>query len=74
MIVDKLRQDANEFLDKTLNTDASLLYPPAQIALTALVHSSSKNKIDLDKYCRTILLGDLTIEEVKLMLAIIKSK
>ncbi len=45
---DILRQTANDFLDKTLNTDASLLYPPSQIALTALVHSSSKHKIDID--------------------------
>ncbi len=70
---DILRQTANEFLDKTLNTDACLLYPPAQIALTALVHSSSKHKIDIDKYCRNVLLRELSNDEVKQMLAIIKN-
>jgi cyclin H len=62
-----------EFLDKILNTDAILLYPPSQIALTAIVYSASKNKIDLDKYCRSILLSQLNNEEVKQFLTIIKN-
>lgn len=47
--LDSLRQVGLEFLDKILNTDAVLLYPPSQIAFTAAVFSSSKNKIDLDR-------------------------
>jgi len=61
-----------EFLDKILNTDAILLFPPSQIALTAVVYSSSKNKIDLDKYCRLVLLSQLNNDEVKHFLSIIK--
>ena len=71
--VDVLRHFAMEFLDKILNTDAILLYPPSQIALTALVYSSSKNKIDLDRYCRSILLNQLNNDEVKHFLSIIKN-
>ena len=70
--VDVLRQFAMEFLDKILNTDAILLYPPSQIALTAVVYSSSKNKIDLDRYCRLILLNQLDNDQVKQFLSIIK--
>jgi len=70
--VNVLRQYAMEFLDKILNTDAILLYPPSQIALTAVVYSSSKNKIDLDKYCRVFLLSQLNNDEVKQFLSIIK--
>ena len=70
--VEVLRPFAMEFLDKILNTDAILLYPPSQIALTAVVYSSSKNKIDLDKYCRLILLNQFNNEEVKQFLTIIK--
>lgn len=70
--VDVLRHFAMEFLDKILNTDAILLYPPSQIALTAIVYSASKNRIDLDKYCRAILLSNLSNDEVKQFLMIIK--
>lgn len=70
--VEVLRPFAMEFLDKILNTDAILLYPPSQIALTAVVYSSSKNKIDLDKYCRLILLNQFNNDEVKQFLTIIK--
>lgn len=70
--IDILRQFSMDFLDKILNTDAILLYPPSQIALTAVVYSSSKNKIDLDKYCRLILLSDMSNDEVKQFLSIIK--
>jgi cyclin H len=70
--VQVLRNFAMEFLDKILNTDAILLFPPSQIALTAVVYSSSKNKIDLDKYCRLILLSQLNNDEVKHFLSIIK--
>ena len=41
---DMLRSYGLEFLDKTLNTDAILLYPPSQIALTAVIYSASKSK------------------------------
>lgn len=70
--IDVLRQFAMEFLDKILNTDAILLFPPSQIALTAVVYSSSKNKIDLDRYCRLILLNQLNNDQVKQFLSIIK--
>ena len=70
--VETLRSFAMDFLDKILNTDAILLFPPSQIALTAVVYSSSKNKIDLDKYCRLILLSQLNNDQVKQFLTIIK--
>ena len=70
--VDVLRQFGMDFLDKILNTDAVLLYPPSQIAFTAIVYSSSKNKIDLDKYCQYTLLAELSNDEIKQLWKIVK--
>jgi cyclin H len=70
--VEVLRQYGMDFLDKILNTDAVLLYPPSQIAITAIVYSTSKNKIDLDKYCQYTLLADLSSEEIKQLWKIVK--
>ncbi|CAF0715310.1 unnamed protein product [Brachionus calyciflorus] len=71
--VEILRNFGMEFLDKILNTDAFFIYPPSQIALTAIVYSSSKNKIDLDRYCQSVLLSALNQEEVKHVCKIIKN-
>lgn len=71
--VEILRNFGMEFLDKILNTDAFFLYPPSQIALTAIVYSSSKNKIDLDRYCQSVLLSACNNEEVKHICKIIKN-
>jgi cyclin H len=70
--VEVLRQFGMDFLDKILNTDVTLLYPPAQIAITAMVYSASKNKIDLDRYCQYTLLADLSREEIQQFLKIVK--
>jgi cyclin H len=71
--IDILRGYACDFLDKILNTDGILLYPPSQIALTGVVYSASKNKIDLDKYCQSILLHECNDEEVKQLCKMIKT-
>ena len=42
-----LRKNADAFVDKSLNTDVMLLFPPAHIALAALLHSANESKIDL---------------------------
>jgi len=45
-----LRKNADAFVDKSLNTNVMLLYPPAHIALAALAHSAGESKVDLDPY------------------------
>jgi cyclin H len=68
-----LRKSGVEFLDKILNTDAILLYPPSQIAFTAIVFTSSKNRIDLDNYCQATLLNNLSSDEIKQLWKIVKN-
>ncbi|CAG0900055.1 unnamed protein product [Cyprideis torosa] len=55
--VDALRQQADEFVDKSFRTDAIFLYAPSQIALAAVLHSCSRNGGTLDSYVMDVLLG-----------------
>ncbi|KAK6185652.1 hypothetical protein SNE40_007836 [Patella caerulea] len=78
---EKLRKIAEEFIDQSLGTDASLIFSPSQIALSALLASSSKEGINLDNYVTgTLLLGssedDLqkTIYQVKRIRYMIKNQ
>lgn len=50
-----LRKNADAFVDKSLNTDVMLLFPPAHIALAALLHSANESKIDLDPYLMMVV-------------------
>jgi len=45
-----LRKNADAFVDKSLNTDVMLLYPPTHIALAALLFAAAESKVDLDPY------------------------
>ena len=42
-----LRKNADAFVDKSLNTDIMLLYPPSHIAMAALAHAANESKVDL---------------------------
>lgn len=49
--------EIDDFLDKSMFTDACFLYTPSQIALAAIVHSAEKCNVDLNNY-----LGDILFE------------
>jgi len=56
---DRLRLTGYEFLDKTLVTDVYFLFPPSQIALTALVFASVKAAVNIDEYILKHVYGSL---------------
>ncbi|XP_048750256.1 cyclin-H-like [Ostrea edulis] len=62
---EKLRKAAEEFLDKSLMTDVCLLFPPSQVALTAVLVSAAKEKANLDRYVAETLLKGMSSEEIK---------
>ena len=49
-----LRKNADAFVDRSLNTDVMLLYPPAHIALAALLTAANESKVDLGEPTRTV--------------------
>ncbi|ESO86567.1 hypothetical protein LOTGIDRAFT_167090 [Lottia gigantea] len=78
---EKLRKYGEEFLDQSLGTDASLIFSPSQIALSALLASSSKEGCNLDSYVTDKLLkgaseADLqkTILQVKRIRYMVKNQ
>ncbi|XP_041459583.1 cyclin-H-like [Lytechinus variegatus] len=52
-----LRKGAEEFINRSLATDACLLCSPSQIALAALVSSSSRQDTNIDKYVTDFLMS-----------------
>ncbi|XP_037536589.1 cyclin-H [Nematolebias whitei] len=47
---ESLRKSADDFLTQAAMTDAGLLFPPSQIALTAILNSASRAGINLESY------------------------
>lgn len=54
---EQLRKGAEEFISRSLATNASLLCTPSQIALAALLSSASRLEINIDKYVTDVLLS-----------------
>lgn len=50
-----LTTDIDDYLEKSMFTDACFLYTPSQIALAAIYHSAGKKAIDLEDYLSRIL-------------------
>ncbi|XP_064645109.1 cyclin-H-like [Lineus longissimus] len=63
--VEKIRKGADDFMDRSLNTDAMLLFSPSQIALAAILHSASRLQQNLDKYVTETLLGPVDNDKIK---------
>lgn len=57
---DRLRAGIDEFLDKTFQTEACLLFAPSQIALAAVLHAASKEQENLDSYVTESLFYNAT--------------
>ncbi|XP_074525964.1 cyclin-H isoform X2 [Halichoeres trimaculatus] len=47
---ESLRKSADDFLTQATMTDAGLLFPPSQIALTAILNSSSRAGLSMESY------------------------
>ncbi|KAM7018409.1 cyclin-H isoform 1-T2 [Tautogolabrus adspersus] len=47
---ESLRKSADDFLSQATLTDAGLLFPPSQIALTAILNSSSRAGLSMESY------------------------
>jgi len=62
---DRLRLSGYEFLEKTLTTDVYFLFPPSQIALTALVYASITTKVNIDDYILKRIYHSLESEEMQ---------
>nr|XP_020450042.1 cyclin-H [Monopterus albus] len=47
---ESLRKSADDFLTQAAMTDAGLLFPPSQIALTAILNSASRASLNMESY------------------------
>ncbi|XP_071098327.1 cyclin-H-like [Haliotis cracherodii] len=69
---EKLRRYAEDFIDKSLGTDVSLLFAPSQVALAALLSSASREQIIMDSYVTEVLLAGASQEELRKTITLIK--
>ncbi|WAR02766.1 CCNH-like protein [Mya arenaria] len=70
--VERLRRNAEDFVDRSLATETCLLFSPSQIALAGIIHSAGEEGISLDNYVTGVLMQGTTNEEVKKMASQIK--
>ena len=47
---ESLRKNADDFLTQATITDAGLLFPPSQIALTAILNSASRAGLNMERW------------------------
>ncbi|XP_029295152.1 cyclin-H isoform X1 [Cottoperca gobio] len=52
---ESLRKNADDFLTQAAMTDAGLLFPPSQIALTAILNSASRAGLSMESYLNECL-------------------
>lgn len=63
--IEKIRKLAEDFLDKSLASNVSLVFAPSQIALAAILSSAENDKVSLDSYMSDVLLAGAAPEDVK---------
>merc|ERR1711971_286075 len=71
--VEQFRPEIDSFLDKVFLTDAYLIYAPSQIALAAVIHAASKNKINLDSYVTQQLFDSKGQEAITHIVTIVRN-
>ena len=71
--VEQFRPEIESFLDKVFLTDAFLIYAPSQIALAAVIHAASKNKINLDSYVTQQLFDSQGQEAITNIVTIVRN-
>lgn len=70
---ERLRSGIDEFIDKTLLTDACLLFAPSQLALAAVLHAASKEQENLDNYVTQSLFHN-TQDKLPILIESVRSK
>ncbi|KAK3785899.1 hypothetical protein RRG08_055933 [Elysia crispata] len=77
---EKIRKYVEEFLDRSLLSDACLIFSPSQIALAAIKFGAAKESISLDGYIKTVVLrlasdkeAENTLYQLRRVKAIVKS-
>lgn len=65
--VEKLRKLAEEFVERSLATDACLIFAPSQIALAGIISSAGQDNINLDTYVTTVLLQSSSQDDIRKM-------
>lgn len=69
---ERLRPGIDEFLEKTILTDACLLYAPSQIALAAVLHAASKEQENLDSYVTDTLFKDAGDDKLGILIEAVR--
>lgn len=69
---ERLRPGVYEFLEKTILTDACLLYAPSQIALAAVLHAASKEQENLDSYVTDTLFKDAGDDKLGILIEAVR--
>ncbi|XP_059167590.1 cyclin-H-like isoform X2 [Physella acuta] len=62
---ERIRKSAEEFIERSLQSDACLIFSPSQIALTAIRFGAAKEGIPIDKYIKEILLKSASEKEAE---------
>ncbi|GFR87695.1 cyclin-H [Elysia marginata] len=62
---EKIRKYVEEFLDRSLLSDACLIFSPSQIALAAIKFGAAKESISLDGYIRSVVLQSASEKEAE---------
>ncbi|CAG5129233.1 unnamed protein product, partial [Candidula unifasciata] len=63
--VERIRRPAEEFLERSLLSDACLIFSPSQIALAAVKFGAAKERIVLDGYIKNTLLKTASEKEAE---------
>ncbi|KAK6994435.1 cyclin-H-like isoform X1 [Biomphalaria glabrata] len=63
--IEIVRRTAEEFMERSLQSDACLIFSPAQIALAALSFGATKEGLSLDRYIKEILFKTATEKEAE---------
>lgn len=69
---ERLRHGIDEFLERTILTDACLLYAPSQIALAAVLHAASKEQENLDSYVTETLFKDAGRDKLGILIEAVR--
>ncbi|KAK7096520.1 cyclin-H-like isoform X1 [Littorina saxatilis] len=56
---ERLRKNAEEYIDRCLLSDIVLIFSPSQIALSGILYSAGKEMINMDRYVTEVLMTGL---------------
>ncbi|KAH3891329.1 cyclin-H-like [Dreissena polymorpha] len=65
--VERLRKNAEDFVERSLATDTCLIFSPSQIALAGIIYSAAESRVSIDSYVTGVLMQKAPNEEIKKM-------